>query len=417
MRLVLFGLFVLSACSGGGLITETAPPPTSSVDPVSTTAAASASATPEPPSEPAAAPISTEVVDLCTDPFDGLTIAFPIRFWRSTDFCIHSVDYSEIFSGGQPPDGIPAIDKPKFETVESADEWLEDAWPVMIFEAEGDVRGYPLAVLIWHEIVNDEVGGQMVTLTFCPLCNSTIAFDRVLDDGTVLDFGTTGNLRNSDLIMYDRQTRSWWQQFTGEAIVGELTGTMLEMLPSQIISWADFKANYPDAPVLSRDTGHQRRYGNNPYGGYDDIGGSPFFPVGAYGDQLPPVERVVAVTVGDTDFAFPFSLLAEAGVANVEIEGQPVVVFWKAGTSTTFGNSGTDVGSSGVFSRELNGEILTFEPTLGDFRDLETGSRWTISGEAIGGDLAGSQLDRLVSGEHFWFAWSVFKPETVVWQP
>ena len=413
MRLFVFGLLLLTACSAAGSPTLASP-----TELAPATEAPPASTVPEPASAPAATPPpETDASKDCDDPFDGDTVYFGTRFWPTTNFCIHSVEYSDIFSGGPPPDGIPPIDDPVFESVEAADEWLLDEWPVMFFEANGEARAYPLAILIWHEIVNDEVAGQKVTLTFCPLCNSTIAFNPVLEDGTVLDFGTTGNLRNSDLVMYDRQTRSWWQQFTGEAIVGRLTGTMLEMLPSQIISWADFKQNYPDSLVLSRATGNPRNYGSNPYGGYDDVCGSPFFPVGKYGDELPPVERVVALTLGDIDIAFPFSLLAEVGVVNEEYAGQPVAIFWKSGTNTTFGNTVRDVGSSGAFSRELDGQILTFEAAADGFADLETGSLWTLAGEAIEGPLLGSQLKRLVAGEHFWFSWSVFKPETIVWRP
>ena len=159
------------------------------------------------------------------DPFAGVRLRFNTAYWPDTDFTIHSVDYDEIISGGPPPDGIPAIDNPVFESVNEADMWLGEDWPVMLFELNDDARAYPLAVLIHHEIVNDVVDGRPVALTFCPLCNATIAFDRAFPDGTLLDFGTTGNLRNSDLVMYDRQTKSWWQQFAGEAIVGELTGT------------------------------------------------------------------------------------------------------------------------------------------------------------------------------------------------
>ena len=409
MRIIVFGLLLLTACSAAAIATPTEVAlPTAAPLPLIPDPAAIQTAT----SVPAA-----DAVGGCSNPFVGADIYFATRYWPTTDFCLHSVDYSEIFSGGPPPDGIPAIDNPVFESVEAADEWLQDEWPVMFFEANGEARAYPLAILIWHEIVNDEVAGQKVALTFCPLCNSTIAFNSVLEDGTALDFGTSGNLRNSDLVMYDRQTRSWWQQFTGEAIVGKLTGTLLEMLPSQIISWSDFKQNYPGSLVLSRDTGNPRNYGSNPYGGIDDIGRSPLFPVGRYGNELPPVERIVAISIGEIDVAFPFSRLAEVGVANEEYAGQPIVVFWKAGTSTIFGNSGRDVGSTGAFSRDFAGQILTFEATDDGFVDEQTGSLWSISGEAIDGPLSGSQLERLVSGEHFWFAWSVFKPDTIVWQP
>ncbi len=416
MRLLLLGFLVLTACSG-----SVSTPSTEVVEPTDLPSAPTSTPPPDPTTRaaepvPTSPPVSSANRE-CGDPFEGNFANFATRFWLSTNFCKHSVDYSEIFSGGQPPDGIPAIYDPVFESVGAADEWLEDEWPVMFFEANGEARAYPLAVMIWHEIVNDEVGGQKVALTFCPLCNSTIAFRSVLDDGTELDFGTTGNLRNSDLIMYDQQTRSWWQQFTGEAIVGQLTGAMLEMLPSQIISWADFKQNYPDSPVLSRATGYERRYGNNPYGGYDNIGGSPFFPVGEYGDELPPVERIVALSIGEVDVAFPFTWLAEVGVVNDEYQGQPITIFWKDGTSTAFGNNGKDVGSTGAFSRDFEGQILTFIATDDGFVDEETGSLWNIAGDAIEGPLSGSQLVRLVSGEHFWFAWSVFRPDTIIWQP
>jgi hypothetical protein len=161
-------------------------------------------------------------------------VLFSTIGWK-TDFSKHSVPLSEIIPGGPPRDGIPPIDRPVFETVAQADAWLKPQEPLIHFAVGNDVRAYPLQILIWHEIVNDEVGGIPVMVTFCPLCNTAIAFDRRVA-GRVLDFGTTGNLRHSDLIMWDRQTESWWQQMTGEAIVGELTGMRLTLLPATIVS-------------------------------------------------------------------------------------------------------------------------------------------------------------------------------------
>ncbi len=185
-----------------------------------------------------------------------------------TDFSQHSVPFSEIFSGGPPRDGIPPLDNPTFVSVSEADDWLRPKEPVILFEMDGEAKAYPLQILIWHEIVNDEIAGIPIAVTFCPLCNSAITFDRRLD-GVVYDFGTSGKLRNSDLVMWDRQTQSWWQQFTGEAIVGELTGSKLKFLSSTIISWNDFKDFHPDGKVLSRETGFPSSYGRNPYAGYD----------------------------------------------------------------------------------------------------------------------------------------------------
>ena len=254
-------------------------------------------------------------------------------------------------------------------------------------------------------------------MTFCPLCNSTIAFDRTLADGRVLDFGTTGNLRNSDLVMYDRTTNSWWQQFTGEGIVGELTGTQLEFLPSQIIAWSDYKANHPDGQVLSRETGFNRAYGNNPYAGYDTINSNPIFPVTGDDGRLLPKDRVVALQIDGLDIAYPFSILSELHVINDVVSDQPLVVFWKEGTKSTFGRNGSDTGSSGAFLRTVDGVELNFISAEGGFQDEETGSIWNIFGEAIEGELQGTQLERLISAEHFWFAWSTFKPDTQVWGP
>ena len=180
------------------------------------------------------------------------------RGWE-TDFSRHTVPYGEILSGGPPRDGIPPLDDPKFTTAKDASAWLGDQEPVIAFELNDDARAYPLQILTWHEIVNDLVGGVPVSATFCPLCNAAIVFDRRLD-GTVYDFGTSGNLRNSDLIMWDRQTESWWQQFTGQGIVGELAGKKLTMLTASIISFSDFRAASPDGKVLSRDTGFSRPY-------------------------------------------------------------------------------------------------------------------------------------------------------------
>ena len=192
-----------------------------------------------------------------------------------TDFTLHSVAFDEIMSGGPPRDGIPPLDSPSFVSPDDADAWLANREPVISFELNGEAKAYPLQILTWHEIVNDEVGGVPVIVTFCPLCNSAIVFDRRLD-GVVLDFGTSGRLRNSDLIMWDRQTESWWQQLTGEAIIGTLTGHTLEFLPAPIVSWADFKAAHPAGQVLSQETGFGRTYGRNPYAGYDEVGKPPF---------------------------------------------------------------------------------------------------------------------------------------------
>jgi hypothetical protein len=279
---------------------------------------------------------------------------FVMSGWN-TDFKRHSVPLAEISSGGPGKDGIPAIDEPKFVPVSEVD-FLDGREPVVQLELGGDARAYPIQILIWHEIVNETVGGTPVTVTFCPLCNTTIVFDRRLD-GKVLDFGTTGNLRNSDLIMYDRQTESWWQQFGGEAIVGKLTGKELRQLPASIVAWEEFAREHPSGRVLSRDTGYVRSYGDNPYAGYDSVDTSPLFPAANQDDdRLPPKERVVYLERKREQVVVPFSALAEKRRIEVEIGGEELVVTWRPGTRSALDAGtiagGRDVGS--VFVRSAD---------------------------------------------------------------
>ena len=340
-------------------------------------------------------------------------------FGWETDFSKRSVEFSEISSGGPPRDGIPPLDEPVFTTFYDADDWLNSKEPVISLEIGGDARAYPLQIITWHEIVNDQVGGVPVSVTFCPLCNSAITFDRRLD-GVVHDFGTSGNLRNSDLIMWDRQTETWWQQLTGEGIVGELTGKRLTFLPSSVISWEDFKATYPDGQVLSRETGFNRRYGENPYVGYDRADSPPFLFRGDLDGRLLPKERVAAVNIGEVDAAFPFTTLNEERVVNYTVSGQDLVIFFKPGTRSALdqlliGDS-REVGATGIFVPELDGQKLTFRAEGDKFVDNETGSTWSLLGQGIEGPSARQQLTPIVHANHLWFAWAAFKPNTLIYQ-
>jgi hypothetical protein len=338
-----------------------------------------------------------------------------------TDFSKHIVPYNEILSGGPPKDGIPAIDDPQFVGVTEADSWLRPQEPVILFEVGDKARAYPIQILMWHEIVNDTVGDTAVTVTFCPLCNTAIAFDRTLD-GQVLDFGTTGRLRFSNLVMYDRQTETWWQQATGEAIAGEHTGRQLRFLPTAMISWEDFKTAHPDGTVLSRETGFSRGYGRNPYAGYDDINQTPFLYRGSPETPgvLPAMARVLTVELGREAVAYPYQVMQEVHVANDRVGGLDLVVFWNAGTASALdANSvadGRDVGAANAFARELDGQTLTFSFGGDKIIDDETGSEWDVLGRAISGPLEGSQLNPVVGVNHFWFSWAAFKPETRVYE-
>jgi hypothetical protein len=331
----------------------------------------------------------------------------------ATDFSRRTVAWDEILSGGPPKDGIPAIDNPTYETVDEAGQWLSERDPVIFFANSGEARAYPLSILMWHEIANDEVGGLPVSVTFCPLCNASIVFARQLDD-TILDFGTTGRLRNSDLIMYDRQSETWWQQFTGEAIIGEHVGRQLNILPSQVISFGDYAARFPEGSVLARPAA-ARDYGRNPYTNYDSR--QPFLFNGAIDDRLRATERVVGLDLDGDVVAYPFSTTMAEGAINDRVGETPVVIFHKPGTASALDgadiSASRDIGSAAVFDRRVGEQELTFSPhDDGTFRDAETGSTWNILGEAIDGELTGEQLEQIISFDHFWFAWQAFYPET-----
>jgi hypothetical protein len=340
--------------------------------------------------------------------------------WR-TDFSRHTVPLSEIVSGGPPKDGIPAIDRPRFETVQSADGWLDAREPVIVVEHDDSARAYPLQILMWHEIVNDKIGDLPIVVTFCPLCNTALVFDR-RHAARLLDFGTTGRLRHSDLVMYDRQTESWWQQATGEGLVGAFAGDTLRMIPSQTVSWEEFRRQHTAGLVLSRRTGHDRQYGRNPYAGYDAPGGSPIanFFRAKMDRRLPAMERVVAVRLKAEAAAYPFSRLREPRVVNDVVGSVPIVILWAPGTASALDRGrvaeGRDVGASGVFDRRVGGKTLTFEWRDRAFRDTGTRSTWTLTGRAVAGPMRGSRLRPVTAGDYFWFAWAVFRPDTRVWR-
>ncbi len=337
--------------------------------------------------------------------------------WK-TDWTRHTIDYSEILSGGPPRDGIPSIDAPKFISPEEASSWLRAQEPVIALQVDGEARAYPLQILIWHEIVNDVIGGVPVAVTFCPLCNSAIAFDRRYGNH-VFEFGVSGLLRNSDLIMYDRQTESLWQQFTGEGIVGEMAGAQLTWLPASIVSFEDFTATYPDGQVLSRDTGFTRSYGRNPYAGYDSVEQTPFLFDGPLDGRLAPMARVVTISLHGEDAAYPYDALKTKRVVHDQVGGQDIVIFYQPGTVSALNASqiaqSRDVGATGVFDPHLNGQTLSFSWDGERFVDDQTGSQWNILGVAVAGPLTGQRLTPILHADHFWFSWAAFKPDTRIY--
>ncbi len=382
------------------------------------------------------------------------------------------IPIAEILSGGPPPQGIPALGfrgltgvasaspEPRFVTQDRATAWLGDLEPVILMRIGGEARLYPLQVLTWHEIANDTLGGVPIAVTFCPLCNSALAFDRRVpvtpeqlaalrapghstvralatpaDLATAyarqtgrdapaqavdVTFGVSGLLYHSNLLMFDDATLTLWSQLTGEGGVGELAGEVLVRYPAQIVGFADARAAEPEALVLSRDTGFDRAYGRNPYVGYDEIGSPAFLFQGDADGRLEPKARVITID-GDEPVAYPFDHLAEARVVHDEVAGASVVLLWTAGTATALGGAvianSADVGAVGVFRPEVDGGRLTFAASAEGFVDAETGSLWDVTGRARSGPLAGQVLEAVAHDNTLWFAWAAFRPETDVRRP
>ena len=353
----------------------------------------------------------------CSPTTDGLTGAPPAPTatpfpWDDPDaVSLDGFDPSEVRRGGPPPDGIRPIDEPCIEPVPSGGRWLADDESVLVVELDGAARAYPLAIMTQHEVVNDRLAGVPLLVTYCPLCNSGLAFERTID-GEVWDFGTSGRLLRSNLVMYDRQTRTLWSQFSGTALWGDpdVVGRELERLPTQVLPWDTFRAAYPDGTILSRDSFPGRSYGRNPYAGYEDDPSS-FLYSGPTDRRLDPDERVVGVGEEGDAVAVPLARLRVERVVTVELDEGPVTVVWAPGQASAVDRAqvadGRDVGQTGAFA------VDELEPAGdGRLRDPATGAVHDVTGATVEGDAP--PLARVPLDDTFWFVWFAFRPETAI---
>ena len=324
------------------------------------------------------------------------------------------VDLSEI-QPVVPPDRIPALEDPAFVAVAEVD-WLAAVEPVLVLDINGDARAYPLRIMTWHELVNGTVGGVPVTVSYCPLCNSAVAYDRRVGE-RILDFGTSGALLNSALVMYDRQTESLWSHYTGQAVVGHLTGAQLDLIPVQTVSFETFLASHPDGRVLSLDTGHFRQYGQNPYEFYDS-NSRPFLFGGPFDDRLDPITRVVALRSDGEGAVIPYDVLADRRVVRFTFAGRDLVVLFEPGTASALDSpviaEGRDVGATGVFVGSLHGQPLELSARAdGGFVDAGTGFVYDILGRPFG-SAGASALEPVEHLDTFWFAAAAFYPDAEI---
>lgn len=312
----------------------------------------------------------------------------------------HTIPLDKIRGGGPGKDGIPSIDNPIFSDAKDA-EFMSDSDVVIGLEINGDARAYPLFIMVWHEIVNDQVGGTPVSVTYCPLCYTNQVFERILD-GKAVEFGTSGKLYNSNLVMYDRLTDSYWSQALGMAIVGELAGHTLDTVPFDVISWADWRQLHPDSKVLTTETGHSRPYGADPYGNYY-TDAEIMFPVENMDPRMHPKEIILGFHIDDIYKAYKQSDLEETKITNDKIGDTNILL-----VSLYSGNAR-------AFERVLDGMTLDFEYSDGKILDMQTGSEWNYKGEATWGPNAGQSLKRLPYSPGFWFEWVAFHPDTLVY--
>lgn len=320
-------------------------------------------------------------------------------------------------------DAIPPIDNPEFWKSEKANKIYFKNEPVTVIEINGEAKAYPHSILMYHEIVNDDVGGMLVSITYCPLCNSALVFNRkvsIKNKSYVLDFGTSGMLRKSNLVMWDRQTETWWQQLSGTGIVGELSGAELEFIPSKVLSLKEFFENTPGGGVLSTKTStsaNKSRYGTNPYVKYDDLeNNAPRLFFEEVDPRLPAMERVIHVPAGNIDKVYAYSILQEDHVINDESGSEAFVLFHEFGSVSVLDNkditNGKNLGSVTVFNRNIDNQVLSFTFSNKKFVDKQTSSIWNISGKCTKGKLKGKQLTPRYYGVHFAFAWFSFYPDS-----
>ncbi len=340
-----------------------------------------------------------------------------------TDWSSTTIDLAELALGipsQDPRDAIPPLYSATYTTVTEGAEWLGPRDPGALVEVGDEVRFYPLAIMTRHEIVNDVIDGVPVAVTYCPLCNTALAFERRVN-GEEIQLGVSGLLRNSDMVMWDHETVSLWQQITGEAVVGELAGTRLPRLTTAIVSFAEVQENFPDAAVLDPDTGFGIAYGSNPYRVYSSQPAPyPSFADAPEDTRIPALERVVGVTIDGADTAYPFSVLEQQPAINDSVAGVPIVVLWGGDTADALDegliSDSRAVGTGIAFLATLDGQVLTFEPADdGTFADTQTRSTWTLLGRAVDGPLEGSRLEVAPHRNEFWFAFAAFFPDAEVY--
>ena len=338
--------------------------------------------------------------------------------WK-TNWLEKSIDLTELTTTGSARDGVMPLDDPVSEPVATANTWIMDKEPVIALVIGDMAKAYPLKIMIRHEVVNDIIKGTPVAVTFWPLTSSAAVFNREVDEQT-FDFGTSGLVRKSNFLMWDRQTETLWQQLTGRAIVGNLNDTQLIRIPALVTSWKAFKESYPDGIVLSNNTSPSTDYNQTPYVAYDDKNSLPFLFHGSLDNRLPAMERVVGIQSDGESMAFPFSILSKVEIINYTFAGKDITVLFSPSTISVLDSKiiseSKDIGTAAAFYRTVDEKTINFKVSKEDIIDAETGSTWSMTGTVTSGPLQGTQLQAIEHSVYFWFAWAAFYPETLIYE-
>ena len=307
---------------------------------------------------------------------------------------------------GQNRDAIPALTLPQTESGDV--DFMQPDDRVLGVVVNGEARAYPFFILWWHEVVNDIVGNEPIAVTYCPLTGSGLTFSSRVD-GVALEFGVSGLVFENNLMMFDRATESLWPQMLSQSRCGVASGSRLTPIPTVETTWSEWRRRHPSTTVVTPNTGFGRNYGSYPYGNYDFPSvGQLLFPSSPYSAARQPKERVLGLAIGDDAAAYPYwelALLGESVALNETVGGAPILLTFDSPSVTAL-----------AFDRVVDGQTLTFAVSEEDpaiLVDTETGSSWDLYGEALAGPLSGQRLTmRAEAYVAFWFAWSVFHPDT-----
>lgn len=312
-----------------------------------------------------------------------------------------------LVSGGPPPDGIPPLDKPHYVSIKAAEVFMEAEDVVFIIESDTVVKVFPQKIMVFHEIVNDAMAGKAFAMTYCPLVGAAIGYYTNVG-GNPTSLGTSGKLLNSNLVMYDRRTNSYWPQILGSAIQGKSQGKSLKPFPVQWTRWKYLKASYPGAQILSIETGYSRPYGHDPYGSYNTRGnyydnGILYFPVLNQDTRLSNKEVVIGVKDRSSQAALLKRSVINKKILQANVGKLPILAIYDPSLDTVR-----------VFNRTINGIVASFEFKDGKIMDRKTGSQWSVKGEALQGHFKGRKLSVVPAFDVMWFAWAAFYPNTPI---